>query len=108
EYLRVTMEKKYLAVLGLTVLLVFVIGAAFNVGVYSKTYRFTYATQLQNPDGTVVFHLADGSALNFSNAYTREHVKPSEMTRGGYIVVQYSFINYPVQVDYLLPLPVLD
>ena len=77
---------------------------AYNVGSYSKTFSFSYATEslTNNANGVVVFHLSNGNQLSFTNAFTRENVSLQEMKQGGSIVVSYSFIGYPVQVDYIV------
>lgn len=94
------MESKYVLLVAVLVVSIWVGIAAFNIGTYSKTYQFSSATPLNDGPGTVVFHLVDGKDISFQNAYAREDVSASEMAAGGYIVVQYSFIGYPVQVDY--------
>jgi len=59
------------------------------------------AIQERDASGTVVFYLVGGSNMSFTNEFTRENVQPMQMLAGGTMMVQYSFIGYPVQVDYV-------
>lgn len=79
--------------------LIAIVASAYDIAISSKEYQFTSAT-LQGSAG-VVFRLVGGETLNFSNAYTRDNVSPAEMTDGGNIKVGYSFIGYPVSIDYV-------
>lgn len=79
--------------------LIAIVASAYNIATSSKEYQFTSAT-LQGSAG-VVFRLVGGGTLTFSNAYTRDNVSPAEMTGGGHIEVGYSFIGYPVSIDYV-------
>ena len=74
---------------------------AYNVASSSKTYEFTHATQMNDSAGTVTFYLRNGSTISFQNEFTREDVQASQMLKGGSIVVGYSFIGWPVSVQYL-------
>jgi hypothetical protein len=89
----------YVAV-GAAFALLIIAGMAYDVGVSSKSYQFIYAVPLNNQPGTVVFHLTNGGTLNLSYEFTRDDVQPNQMAAGGIVVVQYSFIGYPVQADY--------
>lgn len=79
--------------------LIATVASAYNVATSSKEYQFTSAT-LQGSAG-VVFRLVGGGTLSFSNAFTRDNVSPAEMAGGGHIKVGYSFIGYPVSIDYV-------
>jgi hypothetical protein len=79
--------------------LIAIVTSAYNIATSSKEYQFTSAT-LQGSAG-VVFRLVGGGTLNFSNAYTRDNLSPAEMLAGGQIKVGYSFIGYPVSIDYV-------
>lgn len=74
----------------------------WGVEAYTTTYQFSSVTPLMNGPGTVVYHLTDGKTLNFSNAWTADFPagNKTEMAAGGYIVVSYSVIGYPVSVNY--------
>ena len=74
---------------------------AYNIGTSSKTFQFTHPIQERDASGTVVFYLVGGSNMSFTNEFTRENVQPMQMLAGGTMMVQYSFIGYPVQVDYV-------
>lgn len=79
--------------------LIALFASAYNIATSSKEYQFTGAT-LQGSAG-VVFRLARGGTLNFSNAFTRDNLSPAEMLAGGQIRVGYSFTGYPVSIDYV-------
>jgi hypothetical protein len=95
-------SKKEYAAVALLIAGVFLVAGAYNVGVYSRTYQFSYATASGNADGTVVYHLTDGGTLSFSNAWSRDDAAANMtlLAQGGELIVQYSFIGYPVQEDY--------
>jgi hypothetical protein len=79
--------------------LIVIVASAYNISTSSKEYQFTSAT-LQGSSG-VVFTLAGGGTLSLSNAYLRDNLNPTEMSAGGQIKVGYSFIGYPVSIDYV-------
>jgi len=70
---------------------------AYNIASYSKTYQFTSAGP---SGGQWVFNLVGGKTLDIGQGYAQVNVNQTEMADGGYIKVGYSFIGYPVSVDY--------
>ena len=90
-------------ILGVLIGTFIVISFAYAVPTSYRTYQFTSAAPLNNDAGTWVFHLADGTNLTLSNAYTRDDVLANQTWTeiGGYIQVGYSFIGYPVTASYL-------
>ena len=91
----------YIAIAVVFTIVLVVPSVAYNVGVSSKTFQFSHAVQMKDEPGTVVFYLTNGSAIAFQNEKTREGVQPLEMLTWGSIVVGYSFIGWPVSVQYL-------